>query len=118
MLTITVENPRIVSQQEWPAAHKKSLLKKKQHAAEYDAIAGERRALLWVQGIVVTAILLVTSKALAQDGKAKYPSMAPLEQYLIADRDAEISLARSGPKIDLGQRRDPRFQSPRLRDRG
>jgi hypothetical protein len=27
--------------------------------------------------------------------KASYPSMAPLEQYLIADRDAEIALARS-----------------------
>jgi hypothetical protein len=27
--------------------------------------------------------------------KASYPSMAPVEQYLIADRDAEIALARS-----------------------
>src|SRR5258708_31012316 len=34
-------------------------------------------------------------QALAQDAKA-YPAMAPLEQYLIADRDAEIALARSG----------------------
>ncbi|MEY2412363.1 MAG: hypothetical protein QOD84_969 [Acidobacteriaceae bacterium] len=32
----------------------------------------------------------------AQDAKAQYPAMAPLEQYLIADRDAEIALARSG----------------------
>jgi hypothetical protein len=30
----------------------------------------------------------------AQDAKTKYPSMAPLEQYLM-DRDAEIALARS-----------------------
>ncbi len=30
-----------------------------------------------------------------QDAKAPYPTMAPLEQYLIADRDAEIALARS-----------------------
>jgi hypothetical protein len=33
--------------------------------------------------------------------KAAYPTMAPLEQYLIADRDAEIAMARSAapPKI-------------------
>jgi hypothetical protein len=31
----------------------------------------------------------------AQNNKAPYPSMAPLDQYLIADRDAEIALARS-----------------------
>jgi hypothetical protein len=34
-------------------------------------------------------------RALAQDAKAPYPSMAPLDQYLIADRNAEIALARS-----------------------
>ena len=32
----------------------------------------------------------------AQDANATYPTMAPLEQYLIADRDTEIALARSG----------------------
>ena len=31
----------------------------------------------------------------AQDGKGPYPSMAPLDQYLMADRNAEIALARS-----------------------
>ena len=31
----------------------------------------------------------------AQDAKAPYPSMAPLDQYLIVDRDIEITLARS-----------------------
>jgi hypothetical protein len=31
----------------------------------------------------------------AQDAKTPYPSMAPLEQYLIADPAAEIALARS-----------------------
>lgn len=35
----------------------------------------------------------------AQDAKSKYPSMAALDQYLIADRDSEIALARSaGPE--------------------
>ncbi|MFZ0820375.1 MAG: hypothetical protein WAM91_09920 [Candidatus Acidiferrales bacterium] len=31
----------------------------------------------------------------AQDAKAPYPNMVPVEQYLIADRNAEIALARS-----------------------
>jgi len=34
-------------------------------------------------------------QARAQVAKAPYPSMAPLDQYLIANRDAEIALARS-----------------------
>jgi hypothetical protein len=33
--------------------------------------------------------------AQAQDPKTPYPSMAPLDQYMIADRNAEIALARS-----------------------
>jgi len=33
--------------------------------------------------------------ATAQGAEAKYPSMAPLEQYLMADQNAEITLARS-----------------------
>ncbi len=31
----------------------------------------------------------------AQDAKTPYPAMAPLEQYLVPDRDAEMALARS-----------------------
>ncbi len=33
--------------------------------------------------------------AVAQDAKAVYPAMAPLDQYLISDEKAEIALARS-----------------------
>jgi hypothetical protein len=33
--------------------------------------------------------------AQAQDTKALYPAMAPLDQYLMADRNAEIALAKS-----------------------
>jgi hypothetical protein len=35
------------------------------------------------------------SQTQAQDAKTAYPSMAPLDQYLITDRNAEIALARS-----------------------
>jgi hypothetical protein len=33
--------------------------------------------------------------AVAQSGKAAYPAMAPLDQYLISDEESEIALARS-----------------------
>ena len=40
--------------------------------------------------------LVACDKAHAQDNKAAaYPSMAPIEQYLMADRNAEIALART-----------------------
>ena len=47
------------------------------------------RSLAWA--VVLAGALL----AQAQDGKASYASMAPLDQYLMADRNAEIALARS-----------------------
>lgn len=45
-------------------------------------------AILTLLGCLVTA-------AWADDAKAPYPAMAPLDQYLMADRNAEIALARS-----------------------
>src|SRR5580704_4074443 len=44
---------------------------------------------------VLVVVLNIASQTLAQDAKAQYPSMAPLDQYLIADRNAEIALART-----------------------
>jgi hypothetical protein len=47
-------------------------------------------------GSFALAIVLSTAwQAQAQDAKALYPSMAPLDQYLMTDRNAEIALARS-----------------------
>src|SRR5579872_6888594 len=43
----------------------------------------------------LTLAALIASRALAaQDAQPSYPTMAPVEQYLM-DRDAEIALARS-----------------------
>ena len=41
------------------------------------------------------AVLGAAHPARAQDVTAIYPKMAPIEQYLMADRDAEVALARS-----------------------
>ena len=54
---------------------------------EVSAIAMKKIAMVFV---VVTAW-----QAIAQDVKAPYPSMAPVDQYLMEDREAEIALARS-----------------------
>ena len=44
---------------------------------------------------MIPAALLLGLLAQAQSTNTPYPSMAPLDQYLIADANAEIALARS-----------------------
>jgi hypothetical protein len=45
-------------------------------------------------------------QAQAQSAKATYPDMAPLEQYLIADRNDEIALARSAAPESISRDAD------------
>ncbi len=40
-------------------------------------------------------------QAVAQSGKAAYPAMAPLDQYLISDENSEIALARSAAPASI-----------------
>jgi len=49
MSTRTVDNPKIVSREEWLEARKKLLAREKQLTRERDAIAAERRQLPWVK---------------------------------------------------------------------
>jgi hypothetical protein len=57
--------------------------------------------------IVVPAVVVSMAwQAQAQGAKAAYPSMAPLEKYLIADRNAEIDLARSAAPESISQDAD------------
>jgi hypothetical protein len=55
--------------------------------------------------VLAASTLLVVPGALrptqAQDAKAPYPAMAPLDQYLIADRNAEVALAKSAAPAAL-----------------
>jgi len=46
-------------------------------------------------GAMLAGGLWASKPSQGQDAKGPYPAMAPLEQYLIADREAEIALARS-----------------------
>jgi hypothetical protein len=56
------------------------------------AIAIKSFALLVTLG---TSYLGTANQAVAQDATTPYPKMAPVDQYLMADRAAEIDLARS-----------------------
>src|SRR5580693_9451169 len=46
-------------------------------------------------GFALVALLGAAGQAETQGTKASYSSMAPLDQYLMADRGAEVALARS-----------------------
>ena len=56
--------------------------------------------------LVMLAVLVVlgtTHNAMAQDSAKTYTKMAPVEQYLMADREAEIALARSAAPVSIAR---------------
>jgi hypothetical protein len=52
-------------------------------------------SLVFMSSLVLAVVLSAARPVQAQDSKTPYPSMAPVEQYMMADRNAEIALARS-----------------------
>jgi len=48
-----------------------------------------------INGLALLVVLGTMYRAMPQDVATSYPKMAPIEQYLMTDRDAEIALARS-----------------------
>lgn len=48
-----------------------------------------------INSVAMLAILGTAQQAMAQDAATKYPTMAPIAQYMMADQGAEIALARS-----------------------
>lgn len=48
-----------------------------------------------MKGIALIALLVTPWLAAAQDARTPYSSMAPVDQYLMEDRGAEVALARS-----------------------
>lgn len=61
--------------------------------------------------LVVTAILL-SVVVQAQKTNTPYPSMAPLNQYLMADRNAEIALAKSAAPKGISDNAEVRVLEP------
>ena len=55
----------------------------------------ENKCAIVVKSFALLVVLCVAQQAMAQDARTRYPKMAPIEEYFMADRDAEIVLARS-----------------------
>jgi hypothetical protein len=51
--------------------------------------------------LIFSSVFGASRPAWAQDAKNQYPSMAPLDEYLMADRSAEIALARSAAPTSI-----------------
>lgn len=52
-------------------------------------------AAIAVKGLALLAVLGIAHHAMAQDATTPHPNMAPIDQYLMPDKSAEIALARS-----------------------
>src|SRR5260221_14213958 len=52
-------------------------------------------AAIAIRNFALLVVLGTGQQAMAQDTAPKYTKMAPINQYLMADRNAEIALARS-----------------------
>ena len=48
-----------------------------------------------IKSFALLVVLSTAYQAMAQDAMTPYPNMAPIDQYLMTDRGAEIALARS-----------------------
>ena len=53
------------------------------------------------QALVLTTALSLAGVGQAQESKTLYPRIAPIDQYLIADQNAEIALARSAAPASI-----------------
>jgi hypothetical protein len=51
--------------------------------------------------LILSSVFGASRLAWAQDAKAQYLTMAPLDQYLMADRNAEIALAQSAAPTSI-----------------
>jgi hypothetical protein len=53
------------------------------------------------KALALAAVLSLIGVAHAEDTKASYPRMAPIDQYLMTDENAEIALARSAAPTSI-----------------
>jgi hypothetical protein len=56
---------------------------------------GKKVGAIALKNLALVFMLSTAWHAMAQDAQTPYPSMAPLDQYLMEDRNSEIALARS-----------------------
>ncbi len=56
---------------------------------------GKKGGAIAMKCLALVMVICMARYATAQEAKTPYPSMAPLDQYLMEDRNSEIALARS-----------------------
>lgn len=56
-----------------------------------------------ISSFALLAIPGIAHRAMAQDASTKYPTMAPIGQYMMADQGAEIALARSAAPASISR---------------
>ena len=56
-----------------------------------------------VRGIALVLLFGAARQGIAQDAKTAFTSMAPIDQYLIENRDSEIDLARSAAPASISR---------------
>ncbi len=59
-----------------------------------------------IRGFALLAVLGTAHHAMAQNATTPYPKMAPIDQYLIPDKSAEIALARSAAPDSIARDAD------------
>ena len=65
-----------------------------------------RAGAIAIKSFAVLVVLATAYQARAQNATTRYPKMAPIEQYLMVDRDAEIALARSAAPPSISRDAD------------
>jgi hypothetical protein len=59
-----------------------------------------------IVSFTLIVLLCAAHPAMAQDATAPYPKMAPLDQYFMRDKDAEVALARSAAPDSISRDAD------------
>ena len=63
-------------------------------------------ATITIRSFALLVVLGITHRATAQDATTSYPKMAPIDQYMMADRGAEIALARTAAPNSISRDAD------------
>jgi hypothetical protein len=59
-----------------------------------------------IKSFALFFVLCAAHQAMAQDATAPYPKMAPVDQYIMTDKDAEVALARSAAPDSISRAAD------------
>jgi hypothetical protein len=66
----------------------------------------KKLATMAIKSFALVVVLCSGHQAMAQDATLLYPKMAPVDQYLMSDKNAEIALARSAAPDSIARDAD------------